>query len=245
MSVSTKEEVLREIFDREIGWFRPRDSQRIEVPSILQLEEFAELLSEDPAEEQLQRFLARNPQVLTGNFGWGDDSTLAFFTKPPVGTRYNADFSVLHYGQGGCFVHLVEIERSGARLFNQDLGQAADLRRAVKQVEDWHQWITVNRDTFVRDAVEAAKELPPYPERSDGGAYRTREADVIEQSWKAFGGWSDPGIRYHIVIGRWARLNRDEQKRLLFLNRQDNQLFDITTYDQLARRAFDRAYLRY
>lgn len=243
--MSTREQVIREIFDRDLGWFRPSDSQRLEVPTIEHLEEFAELLAEGVAEEKLQKFIARTPQILTGNFGWGDDSIVAFFPKPPVGTKYRADFAVLLYGQGGCYVHLVEIEPSDSQLFNQDLSEAGDLRAAVTQIEDWHQWITANRDTFVRDMIDRTKKLPPYHNREEGGPYRMQESEEIQNLWRSFGGFDDPALRYHIVIGRWAKLSRDEQERLIFLNRQKNALYDITTYDQLARRAFDRPYLRY
>lgn len=242
---SASEQVIREIFDRDLGWFRPYETQRIEVATIEQLEEMAGLLAEDAPEEKLHQFIARNPQILTGNFGWGDDATLAFFSKPPVGNRFEADFCVLHYGQGGCEVHLVEIEPNSAGLFNKDLAESSALRAPIKQIEDWHQWISVNRDTFVRDAVAAAKRLPLYPERKPGGSYRSRAPGEIEQLWNGFGGFTDPGIRYHIVIGRWARMSQEEQQRLLFLNRNKNELYDVTTFDQLARRAFDRPYLRY
>jgi hypothetical protein len=242
--VDSKEEVLRQIFHRDLGWFSPSEDQAEEVASIGQLEAFAELLGQEPPEERLQAFLASQPQIITGNFGWGDDSTLALFVKPRIGTRFVADFSVLHFGQGGCTVHLLELERSAGRLFNRDLSQALDLRRAIKQIEDWQQWITENRDTFVRDAVSAAQKLP-LRGRENPSSYRTREGAEIEQMWTSFGGFSDPVVQFHIIMGRWALLSRDEQKRLIFLNRQRSSLFDITTYDQLARRAFDRPYLRY
>lgn len=240
----SREEILREIFGPETGWYGTTEFE-LEAPSYAQLEEFADLLGSDPVEERLQKFLARNPQIVTGNYGWGDDSTLAFFVKPPVGNRFFADFSVLHFGQGGCSVHLVEIERSSHRLFNKDLSAGTPLRKAQKQVEDWHQWITVNKETFVHDALDAAKRLPPFPERAEGGSYRTRDSAAIEEAWQAFGGYEDPAFHYHVVIGRWSRLDNDEQRRLIFLNRQANRLHDVTTYDQLARRAFDRPTRRY
>lgn len=95
----TRDEILAQIFHPSLGFFKRNNQQEVLsiCPSYKDVEDLANLLSSDPREEDLQQFLEDYPQFLLGLCGRGWDSSLAFLTKPRVGTFY-ADFGILTYG---------------------------------------------------------------------------------------------------------------------------------------------------
>ena len=225
---------------KNTGWDNDEVRTVKMCPGFNDIKAFASLLSENPGEEELQKFLEARPQLLFGLFGQGDDSDLAFVTKPCVGTSYKADFAVLNIGQGGCVINLVEIEKASESLFTGKSTPAKTLQSAIGQVQDWTQWVESNKATFVSDTVEMVKKLPLFPKASKNGSFRLRSPESIEQGWKAFGGYEFPKVRFSIIAGRWATMSEEHQKRLAFLNSSDNKSYTIYTYDKVARRAYDR-----
>ncbi|MCC5648053.1 DUF4263 domain-containing protein [Nostoc sp. CHAB 5824] len=238
------EQILSQIFGSDLGWVSGNKNLMGTSPNYDQIKELAVLLSSDPGEEALQQFLETYPQFLMSMYGYGDDQTLAVLVKPPIGTRYNADFAILEYGQKGCEIHLIEIEPSSATLFTKKNTPATRLQQAIGQVHDWHQWIEINKQTFVRDTVEYAKSLPMFPERAGNNSYQCVSDKAIEQIWHGFGGYEDTMISSSIIIGQWSELSDEHRKRLIFLNKRDRKTLEISTFDQVARRGFIRPNLR-
>lgn len=198
----------------------------------------AELLANPEArEEEFQLLLTERPQLLFGAFGYGQNSDLAFITKPQIGYRYRADFAVLSFDQGGCDVFLIELEPASAALFTQDDTPARRLQGALGQVRDWDQWIRQNQSTFVTDLIRQASHLPVYPERSVNGSFLLVDAERLESTWRSFGGYTNNPVKYSILIGRWSQLSPAHRERLLYLNRNDGALQQIRTYEQIARLA--------
>lgn len=236
------EKVISEIFDADGGYSSLDHDVLITSLSYSKLREFALMLAESPPEERMQKFLKEDPRILMGLYGWGDDSVLAFLTKPPIGNSYRADFGVLQYGQGGCFVHLIEIEPCGERLFTKAGDRAKRHNGALTQVRDWKGWVESNKQTFVKDLMTSVRGLPRYPDRAENGSFRRQDYDLIERSWRGFGGFEYPVIDYTIVIGRWAKLSSKEKKDLILQNQYDDKLAKVITYDQLARMAFERPF---
>lgn len=234
------ESILTEIFGRHSGWSDGEERPGKMCPGFPDIVALADLLGQEPGEEPLQQFLADHPALLFGFFGEGGDSDQGFLTKPPVGTNFNADFAILNTSQGGCSITLVEIEPSREPLFTKALMPAKRLQGALGQINDWAQWITSNKRTFVRDTVDLLKRAPQYPEKAPNKSFRLWEPEHVESSWHAFGGFDDAIVKYAIFIGRWSRLNPEERSRLIFTNRGEIAPATIYTYDQIARRAFDR-----
>jgi hypothetical protein len=206
---------------------------------------FAELLSRDASEEELQQFLTEQPQMLRGAMGYAQNLDLGFVTKPAIGTRYRADFAVLSYDQGGCDIHLIELERASAPLFTRKDTPAQRLQSAMGQVRDWDAWIRPNQRTFVRDLIDHAKTLPVLPKRHTNGSIIRVTPDHLEEAWRHFGGFDQPGIRYTIVIGRWGQLSEEHRKRLVYMNQRDGAVQQIRTFDQVARRSYSRPAISY
>ena len=173
MTESTRD-VLDSIFSSDTGYSEIDRRALHQAPTYGEVLDFAEILTQSPSEEDLQVFIRDHPRFLLSMDGFADDSVLALLTKPPIGTNYYADFALLRFGQGGCCVHLVELEPADASLFTKKLSPARRYQDAITQVTDWNQWIRPNVSTFVRDLMDRAKLLPKYPERSANGSFRTR-----------------------------------------------------------------------
>jgi Domain of unknown function (DUF4263) len=240
----TQDEILAQIFHPSLGWSESDQEVLSICPSYSDVEALANLLSNEPREEELQQFLENYPQFLTGLCGSGYDSPLAFVVKPSVGSSYKADFAVLTYGQGGCEIYLIEIKRSVEALYIKSGKQAENLREAVRQTEDRNIWLQKgsNTQTFMLDMLDCAKALPQYPERSKNQSFRLRSPAGIEEAWRTFAGYDRTIINHIIIIGRWAKLPESDRKRLIYHNRHNSQLYRIFTYDQVARVGFDRPY---
>lgn len=237
------EEILNQIFSPELGWFSPDKGVLSYCPNYTDLKALANLLGQEPQQEEvLQQFLEEYPQFLTGICGRGYDSPLAFLVKPSIGNLFNADFAVLSYGQGGCGIHLVEIKLSIEKIYTKEGTQSGKLREAVSQIENRSIWIKNggNIQTFVKDKIAYAKQLPQYPKRHINNSFRFKSSEEIEEAWRKFGGYDYPFVKHIIVIGRWAKISEQDRTRLILHNRDNNQLYSIFTYDQLARRGFDR-----
>jgi Domain of unknown function (DUF4263) len=234
------EEVLADIFGHVSGW-NADDVQTTKMsPGFPLIRDFASLLANEPSEESMQKFLKEHPQLLLGLFGQGDDCDLAFLTKPPIGTAFRADFAILNANQGGCRITLIDLENPSEPLFTKQGTAAKMLQRALGQIQDWQDWITPNKQTFVSDTVATAKAVAEYPARSPNGSFRLRSTQGVEDAWRAFDGFKNSFVNYGIVIGRWSQLDAKHRSRLVSVNRQDYPLRAVFTYEQVARRAYDR-----
>lgn len=198
-----------------------------------------ELLATNPAEEALHAFLCRYPGFLLGMFGTNDGGDLAFISKPRIGTRFVGDFVIVQVFQGGATIRLIEIETSHARLFTNDLRPAERLQIAMKQLDEWREWIEPNKLSFVRSIIDTACDAPLYsPDCEDQKSCRFMTPDEVRGLWNAFRGFEHPYLNYSAIIGRWSQLIPKEKER--FLSKFGRYGDVILTFDQLARRAIYR-----
>ncbi|HLY46766.1 MAG TPA: Shedu anti-phage system protein SduA domain-containing protein [Stellaceae bacterium] len=98
--------------------------------------EFVHLISSNPREEVLQKFIEENP-ILLQQF-----PAERILFKPPLLTRYVADFGVLSPQRE---LVLIEIEPANMRLLRQNGDHAAPLTHAVNQVQNWLQVVDDHR----------------------------------------------------------------------------------------------------
>jgi Domain of unknown function (DUF4263) len=231
--------VLQDIFavgsEQTIG---SKNRLRIPIPGYLELLKLCELLSTEPAEEELQKFLEKHPGFLTGITGNIDNTDLAVIFKPRIGPRYVADFCVLQAFQGGSVAHLVEIETSHEVIFTKSGKPSKRLADALKQVEDWKIYIEPHRVHFAKELVRMALSLPKLGDNFENGrGVRTKDASDLESHWQTFGGFDLPFFSYTVVIGRWSRLSADDKKRVIMRNRNQDTTVKLYTYEQVARLA--------
>lgn len=113
----------KEIFEQilSIGILEDASKYRKPVfsPGYQSLKRLCAVLAKNPSEQVLHSFLLIEPAFLFSMFGTNDDGDLAIISKPKIGNQFIADFALLKFGQGGCVVDLVEIERSSLMPFNR------------------------------------------------------------------------------------------------------------------------------
>lgn len=110
------------------------------------------------------------------------------------------------------WIKLIELEPSTSQVFTKQGDYAQRLNHAIKQVDEWSDWIKRNEPYF-RDCLQKAlqKEYPSFSETLD----YTRRFIVSSK----------------IVIGRRATLSVDDNKRRAQEYEKSN--LDIITYDRL------------
>lgn len=90
--------------------------------------EFLSLLEKDTSEEEVQKHLGAATVLF---HPW---SPQRIFTKPPVLSKYKADFAILDTKKT---LHLVEIERVSLPLLRKNGDSSAELNHAISQVQTW------------------------------------------------------------------------------------------------------------
>lgn len=117
---------------------------------------------------------------------------------------------------------------------------ANKLQNALGQIHDWNEWLLSNKVTFFNSSFRLLKDSPKFPKKSDKGSFIYCNKNQIDKTWQAFGGNEYCTFEYVIILGRWSKLNEQEQKRLMYLNGQNAKLnIQIRTYDNFIRKAID------
>ena len=112
--------------------------------------EFLNLVSRDPLEEELQKFIEENPLLLH------QFPAEKLFFKPQILTQFKADFAIVTPQKE---LVLIEIERASTRLLKSDGGQHSDLTHAIDQV---HNWLGVTGDHLLAvldDSLHVPREM--------------------------------------------------------------------------------------
>jgi hypothetical protein len=112
------------------------------------ISEFGTLLRRDPREEEVQRYLTENPGLLS-------QSAVSIKPKVELGSEYVTDFVIERVEQE--YV-LVEIERPGHSLFTRQGDPTKQLTHAQRQVEDWLDWVSDNKDYARRHILPGINE---------------------------------------------------------------------------------------
>ncbi len=104
--------------------------------------EFRALLDKCSDDElAIQRFMEQNPLLLS-RF-----TPVRLFARPPILTRFKADFVVL--APGGELI-LIEIERPGAKLTQKGGAPSKFFNHAVNQVQDWLQVLDDHKEAALQ-----------------------------------------------------------------------------------------------
>ena len=96
-------------------------------------------------EEAVQKFIGDNPIL------WNFLAPINIWKKPPILTKYNADFALLTRRN---ILYFVEIEKPRTKLVKSDGGIHSELQSGLDQIRDWR--IEVDKR---REAVLAGLEL--------------------------------------------------------------------------------------
>ena len=172
---------------------------------------FDELL-DNSKEEILQQYLEQHKKILIAAFGQPEWVYNFVLPKFKFGSDYISDFVVFTGQSYSYWIKLIELEPSTSQVFTKQGDYAQRLNHAIKQVDEWSDWIKRNEPYF-RDCLQKAlqKEYPSFSETLD----YTRRFIVSSK----------------IVIGRRATLSVDDNKRRAQEYEKSN--LDIITYDRL------------
>ena len=169
-------------------------------------------LLDNSKEEILQQYLEQHNKILIAAFGQPEWVYNFVLPKFKFGSDYISDFVVFTGQSYSYWIKLIELEPSTSQVFTKQGDYAQRLNHAIKQVDEWSDWIKRNEPYF-RDCLQKAlqKEYPSFSETLD----YTRRFIVSSK----------------IVIGRRATLSVDDNKRRAQEYEKSN--LDIITYDRL------------
>lgn len=163
-------------------------------------------------EEPIQKYLENNPQILVAVFGMPEWAYNIVIPKFQFGSDYSSDFVIITGQSYSYWIYLVELEPATEKLFTKNGDYARRLNHAIKQVDEWEDWINRNESYFKSSLLKAIKKIDSsFEETFD----HTRRFIVSK----------------NIIIGRRYMLTPDDNKRRAIERREKG--IDIVTYDRL------------
>lgn len=116
-----------------------QESQSILLESSTKLiEAFSELLNNAELEEDLQKYITENPQVLYPDY-------IECYPKFKLGEDFVTDYVFLVQGHEGHEYIFVEIERSNKSIYTNSGQFSSHFTQAKDQILDWENWVTHNQ----------------------------------------------------------------------------------------------------
>jgi len=184
-------------------------------------------------ERKIHSFLKDNPVLIWGlccNVSGHDDRVISEFK---LGTKYRADFIVLHSYSGVWEINFIELEPANVPLFNKKGNPSDRFNGALQQIRDRREFVNDSSSTLKDEIAKIAKEHDIlYPEYS----FREDLAEFVDVGLQD----RDMHFRYnyHIVCSRRSLNTKEElKKKGAFFNENIN----VATYDRLLHiaRCFD------
>jgi Domain of unknown function (DUF4263) len=109
---------------------------------------YEEALASASSEATMQRFLQVNPWLLTQHLGASPGRWV--IPKTRLGAEYETDFLIAEIGSSGFVWYAIELERPQAKLFTKKGNPSEALTHALRQISDWRNWLSFNRDYAMR-----------------------------------------------------------------------------------------------
>jgi len=198
---------------------------------------FETALSDGP-EESIQVFLQENDILLDT---LSHHSGVIKLPKLKLGSEYVTDFTLLHgvprysnIRRPG--VTFIEIERADRPLFTASGDPSSTLTHAIRQVQDWRNWIEANVDyttRLLKAAAESAIAESPPPSEDGDDMWDSCIHDIPEFLQYGF------SSRYIVIAGRRGAMSMSQRLRLERMN-QDLNGIEIMTFDELMDRFLHR-----
>jgi hypothetical protein len=170
-----------------------------------EITEFENALDEARDESDMQRFLEAHPRMLTQLLAPGRGAWV--IPKKRLGSEHETDFLIAQEGSGGLMWHAVELERPQAIVFTRKGDSSVQLNHAIRQIADWREWLSHNRDYASRPRGQSGLGL----------------VDI------------DPELDGLIIIGRGSEIDQATTARRRRLAR--DRRIQIETYDWLLSQA--------
>ncbi len=113
---------------------------------------FRELLSRQPDEREVQRFLEDVPVLLVQHLGGGHGRYV--IPKQRLGAEYVPDFMIAERHSFGHEWEAVELESPQARMFTRSGDPTSALTHAIRQIQDWRAWLQRNQNYAARPITQ-------------------------------------------------------------------------------------------
>lgn len=160
------------------------------------------LLDDEVREEDVQKHLERHPWMVPGNTRISHDIVIS---KLPLAAEHKVDFAYLFSNSSGNYVQLIEIERPGMKVFNEDDEFSQDYNHAFGQVTDWTEWAKRN----------------------------LRYLDDILTPFRKAGFESPSHVRCTLIAGRRSNVQANLKRQRKWMGKVDSldKRYTIRTYD--------------
>jgi hypothetical protein len=177
-------------------WWRITDEE---------VDEFRQAVDGAEREQDLQDFLQAHPTPLVLPLSGGHGRWVV--PQKRLGSEHVIDFAIAEKSSFGFEWVAVELESPHARLFTRKGDPTAELTHGIRQIVDWRNWLSHNRDYATRPRDQSGLSL----------------IDI------------DPQLPGWLIIGRRAELSDETRERRRAMSRDLN--IRIHTYDWLLDRA--------
>ncbi len=127
-------------------------------------------------EGDMQRSLEAHPRLLTQHLTAGRRSWV--IPKKRLGTEHETDFLIAQQASDGFVWYAVELERPQAKMFNKNGDPSAALNHALRQVNDWRDWLSRNLDYATRPRDRSGHNLIDIHSELEGMVIIGRDADL-------------------------------------------------------------------
>lgn len=126
-------------------------------------QELAEIISSAKDEKPIQKFIGKHPFLITSKVQPAHHLQVCIPT-PNLGGLFKPDFLIAGMDSAGFWWYGVELENPNYHMFTQAGDQTKELSHALRQIEDWREWLTDNimyaQHTLGYIQIDA--ELPSY-----------------------------------------------------------------------------------
>jgi hypothetical protein len=126
-------------------------------------------------ESDMQRLLEAQPRLLIQHLTAGRRSWVV--PKKRLGSEHETDFVIAQKDSDGYVWTAVELERPQAKMFNKNGDPSAALTHALRQIDDWREWLSQNRDYATRPRERSGLGLTGIHPELEGIVIIGRDAD--------------------------------------------------------------------
>ena len=170
-------------------------------------------------EEDSQKYLENNPQILLSAFAnrWAVNEIIPKFK---FGTEFISDFVVVSGQSWSYDIYLIELEPPTASPFNKDGTYSQRLNGAMKQINEWLDWVRINEAYFRRSLASKMNDYYGKSQIYD-------EPRILDDYRRFF-------IHSKIIIGCRNHLTKKDNRSRATIRSMHNNQLEIIPYDRLA-----------
>jgi hypothetical protein len=132
-------------------------------------------------ESAMQRFLEACPAMLVQHLSAGRGAWVV--SQKHLGAEHVTDFLIAERNYGNFEWYAVELERPQARMFTRKGDPSAALMHAVRQIDDWRNWLSRNRDYASRQREQSGLGLVNIDPRLEGLIIIGRESEIDQRTY--------------------------------------------------------------